>query len=219
MRKEELLRLIKNEKLLEKKKMGKVAYVLNKKGKKELTGLIQQFIEKHPDLKSLVNIEKGELVPKIQGLFSHFWNWNEVRQLISELEIILEGIRKNKKLWNRELLNEMDDCTKIMIKNVDNVFGEDELQLFLEDWFETLGEIFVKTKPTIKEKREFVQKIYKLIDKDDYGLDTSYERALVAICNSKQDAELIKGIMKPLESKHPRRKEHYDKFCEELDKK
>ncbi len=218
MRKEELLRLIKMRNL-KKKGMDKIAYVLNKKGKKELTGLIRQFIEKHPDLKPLVNIEKGELMQKIQGLFSHFWDWNEVRQLMSELETILEAIRKRKKHGDRDLLSEMMSCTNIIIRGTNNFSGEDELALFLEDWCETLGEVFASTKPALREKQEFVRQICGWIKKDDYGFAESFEKALVAMCRSKKDVELIKEFVRPLESSYATAKEHYEGLYEELEEK
>ena len=200
-------------------RMKQLTRILGRKSRKELIGLMVRFIEKHPDLEQLVAMKKGELVSKIRGLFSMFWDWKEVRQLMSELDTILEGVRSHKKLWSRDLLNEMEACANIMIKKADNVFGEDELAIFLEDWFETFGEVFVKTKPTINEKREFVLKICELIKKDDYGFHESFEKALISMCCSKKDAELIKEIVKPLESSYATAKEHYEDLYEELDEK
>jgi len=82
-----------------------------------------------------------------------------------------------------------------------------------------IGEVFIKTKPIVNEKREFIRKICRLIEKDNYGLDTSFEKSLVAICKTKQDLELIKEMVKPLELEHPKRQGHYEGFYDELDKK
>lgn len=197
--------------------MTKLHQVLNNKEKKELVSIIENFIEKYPELESVIKIEKREIVVKIKKLFSYFWKWNQVKDLIFQLDIILEGIKKEKKLWDKRLLNELEICADIMIKGQDNVHGEDEMAIFLERWFETMGEVFLKTKPDINKKREFISKIYKLIDKDNYGLDTSFEKALVTICKTKQDLELIKKVLKPLESKDQNSKVHYKELYDELE--
>src|SRR3989338_5072703 len=67
--------------------------ILEKKSKEELVGLIIEFLSRHPELKSLVKIERKEIVSKIRSLFSDFVEWNEVHDLIAQLETILEGIR------------------------------------------------------------------------------------------------------------------------------
>ena len=134
------------------------------------------------------------------------------------MDIILEGIKKNKKSWDKDVLNELEISADIMINNIDNVHGEDEIAIFLEEWFEIIGTVFIRTKPGISEKKEFINKIYKLIDKDDYGLSKSFEKALIIICKTKPDLELIKEIIKPLESKYQKNKEHYEKLYDELDK-
>lgn len=199
--------------------MTKIHQVLNKKGKKELIQIIEKFIDKYPELESLIKIEKNDIIVKIRKLFSYFWKWNQVKDLIFQLDLILEGIKKDKKSWNKCLLDELESGADIMIKGQDNVHGEDEIAIFLEEWFETMGEVFLKTKPDINKKKEFISKIYKLIDKDNYGLDTSFEKALVTICKTKQDLELIKEILKPLESKHQKSKEHYEELYDELEEK
>lgn len=204
---------LKNVKLPPKQPLNQI---LSKKGKEELIELLEIFINKHPELKSLVRIERKEIISKIKGLFSDFWNWNEVNELISQLETILEGIRRNKNLWGKDLLGDMDVCSSIMINNVDNVHDEGDLGIFLEDWFETYGELFSKTKPNVKEKKEFIQKILDWMDKDDYGLDSSYEKALIGMCNSKEDLNLIKDFIKPIESKYPDDKDYYNQFYLDL---
>ena len=197
--------------------MTKINKILRKKEKKELILIIEDFIGKYPELESLIKIEKREIIVKIKKLFSYFWKWNQVKDLIFQLDIILEGIKRNKKSWDRNLLNELEISAGIMIKNMDNVHGEDEIAIFLEEWFEIIGEVFIRAKPSISEKKEFIHKIYKLIDKDDYGLSESFEKALVKICETKQDLELIKEIIKPLESKYQSAKEHYGVLYAELE--
>ncbi|MEW5897207.1 MAG: hypothetical protein AB1668_05915 [Nanoarchaeota archaeon] len=197
--------------------MTKIHQLLNKKEKKELINIIENFIQKYPELESVIKIEKKEIVIKIKKLFSHFWEWNQVKDLIFQLDIILEGIKKSKKSWDKSLLQEMEDSANIIIKGQDNVHGEDEVAIFLEDWFETMGNVFMNTKPSLNEKKEFTRKIYQLINKDDYGLDDSFEKALFAICKTKLDLDMIKEILKPLESKYPSSKEHYTELYEELE--
>lgn len=197
--------------------MTKLSQILNKKEKKELIQIIGDFIDKYPELESLIKIEKKEIIVKIRKLFSYFWKWNQVKDLIFQLDLILEGIKKDKNLWDKDLLDELESGADIMIKGQDNVHGEDEMAIFLEEWFETMGEVFLKTKPSINEKKEFISKIYKLMNKDNYGLDTSFEKALVVICKTKQDLELIKEIIKPLGSRYQKSKEHYKEFYEELE--
>ena len=190
--------------------------ILQEKSKEELIELLENFICKHPELKSLVKIERKEMISKIKRLFSDFWEWDEVNDLIFQLETILEGIRRNKDLWDKNLLNDMELCSNIMINNVENVHDEGDLGIFLEDWFETYGEVFSKTKPGIKEKKEFIQKILDWVDEDDYGLDDSYEKALLGMCDSREDIELIKGFMGERESEYPYGKDHYERFYLEL---
>ena len=197
--------------------MTKITQILKKKDKKELIFIIESFIEKYPELESLIKIEKREILVKIKKLFSYFWKWNQVKALIFQLDIILEGIKKDKKSWDKNLLNELEISANIMIDNQENVHGEDEIALFLEEWFELMGEVFIRTKPSIDEKKEFITKIYQLIDKDNYGLDTSFEKVLPVICKTRKDLELIKEILKPLESRYQKSKEHYEQLYEELE--
>ncbi len=198
--------------------MTKINQILKKKEKKELIFIIENFIDKYPELESLIKIEKNEVTMKIKKLFSHFWEWNQVNDLIFQLGIILEGIKKNKKSWNKELLNELEISADIMINNQENVHGEDEIAIFLEEWFEIIGEVFIRTKPSISEKKEFINKIYKLIDKDDYGLSDSFEKALFTICKTKLDLDLIEQILKSLGSKYQKSKDHYEQLYDELEK-
>ena len=197
--------------------MAKTSQILDKKSKTELIEIIDNFIDKYPELESLIKIERMEIIAKIKKLFSYFWEWNQVRDLIFQLDIILESIKNDKKSWDKNLLTEMETSANIIIHKIDNVHGEDEIEIFLEEWFETMGQIFLKTKPNIKEKEEFINKISKLIDKDDYGLSDSFEKALVAICKTKKDLDVIKRIIKPMESRYPRAQEHYDELYDELE--
>ena len=199
--------------------MTKITQILKKKDKKELIFIIESFIEKYPELESLIKIEKREILVKIKKLFSYFWKWNQVKALIFQLDIILEGIKKDKKSWDKNLLNELEISANIMIDNQENVHGEDEIALFLEEWFELMGEVFIRTKPSIDEKKEFITKIYQLIAKDNYGLDTSFEKALPVICKTRKDLELIKEILKPLGSRYQKSKEHYEQLYEKLEER
>lgn len=194
-------------------KKGSIKEVLDKKSKEELAGLIIEFLSRHPELKSLVKIERKEIIGKIKALFSNFVEWNEVHDLIAQLETILEGIKRDKSLWSKEQLNEMEVCSKIMIKGQDNVHDEEDLAMFLEDWFLLYGEIFASLKPSKLEKREFLQKIMGLIKKDQYGFDTSFEKAFFGMCATKEDIDLIKEYFKPSETK--KNSEYYaDRYTE-----
>lgn len=170
--------------------------VLTAKSKEDLIELLQTVIEKHPQLKSLIYIERKAIILQIKKLFSEYWEWNEVSDLITQLETILDGVRRNKSAWDKEFLEEMRTCSEIMIKNVDNVHDEGDLGLFLEEWFETYGEVFSATKPTKEEKNAFVKSILYWIKNDDYGLDGSYEQAFVGFCTDKNDIELVKDCLK-----------------------
>lgn len=190
--------------------------LLIKKSKEELVELTKTMIEKHPEFTLLVKIERKEIVSKIKRLFSQYWEWDEVMDLIDQLEAILEGIRWNKSLWNKTLFDEMSMCSTMMIKNVDAVHDEGNLGIFLEDWFETYGELFLTTKPTINEKREFVRTIVKWIEKDDYGYDSSYEKTLFGMCTTEEDVMLIKTCLESTESQYPEDEEYYQQFYLEL---
>ena len=165
----------------------------------------------------MIKIERVEIIAKIKNLFSYFWEWNQVKDLIFQLDIIMESIKKDRKSWDKQLLSEIETSANIIINKIDNVHGEDEISILLEEWFETMGEIFLKTKPSIEDKEEFINKNYALIEKDDYGLSDSFEKALVIICKTKHDLEVIKRIMKPLESKYRRAPEHYAELYDELE--
>ena len=197
--------------------MTTINQILKKKEKKELITIIENFVGKYPELESLIKVEKSKVTVKIRKLFSHFWEWNQVNDLIFQLDLILEGIKKDKSSWDKNLLNELEISANIMINGMDNVHGEDEIAIFLEEWFEVIGGVFIRIKPSINEKKEFINKIYQLINKDDYGLSDSFEKALFIICKTKTDLELIKDILKPLESRYQKSKEHYEQLYEELE--
>jgi len=177
-------------------KKESVKDILDKKSKEELVGLLTEFLSKHPELKLLVKIERKEIVTKIRHLLSDSAG-EEVSDLISQLKIILEGIKRNKNSWDSELLNEMEICSEIMVEGQENVHDEEgDLGVFLDDWLLLYGEIFSSLKPSKQEKREFLQKVMKLMQKDEYGLDC-FERAFIGMCTSKEDIDLIKEAYKP----------------------
>lgn len=187
-----------------------LSQILAKKSKTELIELVETIVENNPELKSYFTIERKEIVTRIKKLFSNFWEWHEVENLISQLETILEGIQNNKNQWNKDLFNEMKVCSSIMMDNVENVYDEGELSIFLEDWFQTYGEIFTQIRPAVKQKKEFIQTIVDWIDKDDYGLDGSYEQALFGMCTTIEDIALIEKYAQQLES------EYYDNYYEKF---
>ncbi len=165
---------------------------LSKKNKKELLEILKTSITKYPELKSLVVIRKNEIISKVRSLFSGFWEWNQVGGLISQLETLLEGIQRNKSSWNNSIVEEMHSCAIIMIKGMDSVHDEGDLGIFLEDWFKVYGEVFASTNPPRSKKEQFIQQIVEFIKKDDYGLESSFEKALVGMCSNKEDIQLIK---------------------------
>ena len=62
------------------------------KNKEELIELLKVVIDKHPELKSLVQIERKAVLSQIKKLFSEYWEWNEIHDLISQLEWALSMI-------------------------------------------------------------------------------------------------------------------------------
>ena len=122
----------------------------------------------------------------------------------------MEGIKKNKKLWGRELLEEIEKSSNIIIAGVDSVHDDDgALSSFLEDWYETYGGMFSSTNPSKEEKIEFIKKILKLNEKDEYGLESSYEKAFLGMCKNIEDIELIKTYYK---HEDPDDEGYYDEF-------
>jgi hypothetical protein len=190
--------------------------LLEKKSKEELIELTKAMIKKHPEFLSLVKIERKEITSTIRRLFSQYWEWNEVKDLIDQLEAILEGIRRNKQAWNKALFDEMSTCSTMMIKNVDDVHDEGDFGIFLDDWFEIYGELFSAIKPNINEKKDFIRTIAKWIEEDDYGYDSSYEKALNGMCKTEEDITLIKTCLDSTEARYPGDKEYYQEFYLEL---
>ncbi len=182
------------------------------KDKEELIDLLKAAIDKHPELKSLVQIERKAILSQIKKLFSEYWEWNEIHDLISQLETILEGIQRNKASWDRDFWEEMKICSEMMIKNVENVHDEGDLGIFWEDWFETYGEVFASTKPNKSEKVEFIQTILTWIEEDDYGNEGSFEKALIGFCNTSEDVELIKGMLAKVKKKEYDDENNYDEL-------
>jgi len=189
---------------------------LTAKNKEELIELLKVAIDKHPELKSLVQIERKAVLSQIRKLFSEYWEWNEIHDLISQLETILEGIQRNKASWDRYLWEEMKICSEIMIKNIENVHDEGDLGIFWEDWFEAYGEIFAATKPNRSKKVEFIQTVLDWIKKDDYGNEGSFEKALVGVCNTSEDVELIKEMLAKVEKKEYEDEDSYEELFLEL---
>ncbi|MEK6933809.1 MAG: SWIM zinc finger family protein [Nanoarchaeota archaeon] len=166
--------------------------ILSRKTNEELINLIIEFIKREPQLKSLIIIRKNEIFSKVKRLFSNFWEWNEIQTLFSELNLILDGLERNKSLWSREIINEMEKTSLVLIGGQDNVHDNGELGDFLNSWFELYGEIFASLNPSKDEKKKFILKIKKLFDKDEYGFEGDIERALFGMCKSKDDIKLIK---------------------------
>lgn len=188
--------------------------VLAKKSNEELIELLETFVKKHPDLKPLIKVESGEIVSKIRSLFSKFWDWREVSGLISQLETILESVERSKSSWDKSLFEDIKLSAAIMIKNIENVHDEGDVGIFLEDWFKMMGEIFAKTNPSKDEKQAFIEYIIKLMGKDDYGLDSSYEKAFVGMCSCAEDIDMIK---KAIETRKPKYQHDEDRNDETED--
>jgi len=166
--------------------------IIADKSKEELVTIITEMINRNPELKSLIVLRKNEIVQKIQTIFSRFWDWNEIRELISELELILQGIKKSRHLWGKEILEEIEKASSIIIRRMDSVHDDEgAISDFLEDWYELYGEIFATTTPPKEEKIDFIKKILKLIENDEYGLEESYEKAFLGMCKNLDDVELI----------------------------
>lgn len=186
--------------------------LLSKKSKEELIELAVTMIRKHPEFISLINLEQKKIVFTLKRLFSQFWVGNEVRNLINQLDVLLEGIRRNTKMWDTALFDEMRACSKMIIDNIENVQDEGDFGIFLEDWFQIYGEIFAATRPTKPEKKEFIQTIIAWMEKDDYGYDSSYEKALIGMCTSEEDIEFIKKSLTVTETRYPDDVKYYQQF-------
>jgi hypothetical protein len=197
-------------------KKESITDILSRKSKDELIELLKEFLIKHPEMKQFVKLDKKEISLKIKSLFSDFIDWDEVSDLISQLETILEGIKRNKPLWNKELLSEIEKCSIIMVNGQENMHDEGDIGLFLEKWFLLFGEMFSSFNPTIQEKREFLQKIIGLSNKDQYGLESSYEKAFLGMCKSIEDIELIKEYFKPTNKDKYEDKDYYTDFYLDL---
>lgn len=168
--------------------------MLAKKSKDELIEVLKEAIATHPELKSLVRLDRKEMVARVRELFSDFEDWTNIGDVLKQLDTILQGIKKNKSSWDKELVHDMETCSAIITKWQENVDDDGEFGEFLEEWFLTLGEVFASTKPTKEEKRVFIQKVTIWIKKDDCGVETGYDKALVGMCSSKDDIALIQEI-------------------------
>lgn len=192
------------------------------KSKEELVTIITEMINRNPELKSLIVLRKNEIVQKIRTIFSRYWDWNEIRELISELELILQGIKKSKHLWGKEVLEEMEKASSIIIRSMDNIHDDEgSISDFLEDWYGLYGEIFATTNPPKNEKIDFIKKILKLIKNEEYGMESSYERAFLGMCKNLDDVELVKEHYKKEENIKDEEDfygdaDYYDQFYLEL---
>ncbi|MBU0757576.1 MAG: hypothetical protein KKF44_05905, partial [Nanoarchaeota archaeon] len=62
----------------------------------------------------------------------------------------------------------------------------------------------------------FLQDIVELIKKDDFGLDGSIEKAIIGMCSSKEDIDMIKEYYKPNKDKDYQDEEFYTDFFLDL---
>lgn len=165
--------------------------ILARKTKTELINLLQLVLKQYPELKSYVRINTTELILRIRNLFSQFWEEYNVKELNSQLEIILEGIRNNKDQWDIRLFQEMNTCSQVMIENQEQVFYEFELSNFLEEWFYTLGEVFSEIESTRSKKEAFIDTIIQWIEEDAHDLYYAFLQTLVGMCKTKKDIHLV----------------------------
>jgi hypothetical protein len=176
---------------------------LSGKSKEELVGLLESAIAVHPDLKPLMVLDRKDTLRRIRSLFSEVWEWNEVSDLISQLESILEGIRRNKSSWDMELAGEMGACTDIIANGTNSVQDEGELGMFLDKWSLTWGEVFSASNPSTGDRKKFVGKVIALMKEDDFRLDSAYEQAFIGMCSSASDIDIIRAGMKRMASDDP----------------
>lgn len=185
-----------------------LAEILSKKSKTELITLVETIVENHPELKTYVTIEKGEIFSKVKKLFSSFLEWYEVKNLIHQLEVILKGIKNNRNQWDKDFFEEMKACSLLMRDHVENMQDEGELGSLLEDWFRVYGEIFAHLKPDKGEKNRFIQTVVEWMNEEEYGFDGIYMEALYGMCQSREDVLLIE--------KHAQGCEYYDNYYKEF---
>ena len=166
--------------------------LLQKKSKEELIIILKDIFEKHRELEVLAKINPSDVKSKIKRLFSRYWEWNQVRNLVSQLNLILERIQKNISSADRNLYEEMLESTEIVIEGQNNVHGEDEISIFLQEWLKVMGDIFSRTNPTKEEKITFIERMMLFQKEDDYGLEDCLDEALLGMCKTHEDIELIK---------------------------
>jgi hypothetical protein len=187
--------------------------ILKDKSKEELALIIERFIGQYPELSSLIKLDSAKIVSKIRSLFSRYWDWNEMSDLTHELYIVLEGIQNNKQRWNKELFESMEKCSEIMMKGYQDTHDEGDLSDFLEEWFEAYGQIFSSLNPSFDEKKIFIEKLEKLIEKDEYSLEGSIEKAFIGMCKNKEDIELVKNMLEGLKLRQ-KEEDYYGDFDE-----
>lgn len=192
--------------------------VLMKKSKDDLILLIKLFIERYPELTLYVNIDAHKLTVHIQRLFSEPWDWHDIDKLISELESILQGIQSNKNQWNKTLVNEMKTASQIMIDNVEDIDDNGEFSFFLDEWFQTYGEIFSTTNPTKTQKIEFIWAIMKWMKEVDFDLDYSYQQALLGMCADEKDVKLVTKYLKSIDANDDSFDDYSDLILQMYDK-
>ena len=108
-------------------------------------------------IRDSLHIDAHKLVLKIHQLFYEDWDWHNIDLLISELEMILQGIQTNKNQWNKKLISEMKTASQIMIDYSGDIDDNGRLSFFLDEWFLTYGEIVSSKNPTKKQKITFIK--------------------------------------------------------------
>jgi hypothetical protein len=190
--------------------------ILKTKSKEELIELFTEIIKKRPEFISLLYVDQQKITSTVKRLFAHFWEEGEVHELIGNLDTILVGIRRNSKVWDKSLLNEIHTCSTIMIEKIENVQDEGQFTIFLEDWFQVYGEIFATIQPTIVDKETFIQHIIAWMNADDYGYDNCFEKALIGMCTCEEDIKLIRNHLAAEEAKYPEDSHYYQQFYLQL---
>ena len=173
--------------------------VLTKKSKDDLILLMKLFIERYPELTLYLHVDAYKLILKIHRLFYEDWNWHNIDLLISELEMILQGIQTNKNQWNKKLIKEMKTASQIMIDYNGDINDNGQLAFFLDEWFLTYGEIVASKNPTKKQKMEFIKTIINWIKEDKIGLSHTIQQALLGMCSTEKDIDLINAQLKSIE--------------------
>lgn len=189
-----------------------ISLILAKKSKQELITLVLELLQKYPHMKSLVHVDGKDMTCLIERLFANSWDFDDIAESTEQLNTLLESIKKNTNSATKDFFHEMKKCSQIMVTGLTIDSDETDLVEFLEEWFLTYGEIFASTKPTNDEKKHFLQEITALFQTAPYEYQDSLYKALLGMCKTPQDIQLVEEHFSSNTKKHDEDKESRIEF-------